>query len=690
MSAPGYAQPGWTPPVPVGGVGLPRVAIDAAGNALAAWRDNSGVRAADYSATADVWSTPALLLPTADRGSEPFAAMNAAGRGLAVWTNFGPPQTTAVKAEYAVFSVQTRQWSARQTLADGFSVLGLGIDAAGNAIVALSRNLQGGVEFAAARYDVANGTWGTPATLRQTGASTQMRLVVSAGGDAFAVLEDVSFNGSIAVVRFDGAARVWQSPVSLGSCVTGDCDFGLVVAVAADGRALAGWAHDAGGALSIRTRLFENGAWTLLPDLPGGLETRVALGAGHGALTFFDRASATLRGATFDLSSRTWSTPADIGTTGPTRPASGPPSLPRVELALNEAGTGFVVWDVFTSGLPNAISAAAVSAATGQWSAPTALTTAGSIPSLAVSPAGGAIAAWWDQTATPAVTKASRYTVGSPLPVLAPAVVNRPNVTFVWTPPASGPAPSAYALSASLSAGGPPVAQLPVGTQTSFTVAAPDGTFFVRIIATVNGATVASNEIRVDVVPPVVPSAPQSFAATVNGNVITLAWAQPASSGGAVVTGYVLEAGSAAGTSNLGTLPFGDVTSFVSPAVPNGSYYLRVRARNAAGIGAATADTRVVVGPAPSGPPSLTGTGAPGGQVSLTWTAPTSGAAPTGYQLHAGSAPGASDVAVLNLPATTTSLAASGVPAGTYYIRVAAASAQGLGDVSNEVTLVVP
>lgn len=107
-------------------------------------------------------------------------------------------------------------------------------------------------------------------------------------------------------------------------------------------------------------------------------------------------------------------------------------------------------------------------------------------------------------------------------------------------------------------------------------------------------------------------------------------------------------------------------------------------------IGAATTDTRVVVGPPPPGAPSLTGAGSPGGNVTLSWTVPASGAAPTGYQLQAGTVPGASNAAVLTLPATATSFATTGVPAGTYYVRVAATSAQGLGDLSNEVTVVVP
>ncbi len=235
--------------------------------------------------------------------------------------------------------------------------------------------------------------------------------------------------------------------------------------------------------------------------------------------------------------------------------------------------------------------------------------------------------------------------------------------------------------------GGPPVASLPLGTQTSLTVAAPDGTFYVRIIATVNGSPVSSNEIHVVVAPPSVPSAPQGFSAGVGGSVITFAWQAPS---GSAVTGYVLEAGSGLGLSNLAILPLGDVTTFVTPPVPNGSYYVRLRGQNASGTGPPSNEVRVVVGPPPPSAPTLTGSGSLGGNVVLSWSTPSSGAAVTGYELHAGTAPGLSNIVVIPLPASQELLATSGVPPGTYYVRVVATSAQGLGEVSNEVALVVP
>ena len=276
-------------------------------------------------------------------------------------------------------------------------------------------------------------------------------------------------------------------------------------------------------------------------------------------------------------------------------------------------------------------------------------------------------------------------------PSLLPAAISRPYVTLAWTPPVSGPAPTAYTIVASASPDGPPIATLPAGLLTSVLVQAPDGGYFVRVIASVAGTTIPSNQIAVVVAPPPAPTAPLALGATVNGSSITLTWSAPANVAAAPVRTYVVEAGSAPGLVNLANFATGNAaTAFVSPPVPNGSYYVRLRARNESGTGPATADLRVVVGPPPPGPPTLTGSASAGGTVFLTWTHPTTGAAVTGYQLQAGTAPGLSNAAVVTLPATPEAFSAGGVPPGIYHVRVVATSALGLGVASNEIVLAVP
>ncbi len=77
-----------------------------------------------------------------------------------------------------------------------------------------------------------------------------------------------------------------------------------------------------------------------------------------------------------------------------------------------------------------------------------------------------------------------------------------------------------------------------------------------------------------------------------------------------------------------------------------------------------------------------------GGVATIGWQ-PALGA--TSYRLQAGTAPGLTNVLDTDMgTATGLTVPLGGVPAGTYYLRVAAMSACGLGAPSAEVALTVP
>jgi hypothetical protein len=75
-----------------------------------------------------------------------------------------------------------------------------------------------------------------------------------------------------------------------------------------------------------------------------------------------------------------------------------------------------------------------------------------------------------------------------------------------------------------------------------------------------------------------------------------------------------------------------------------------------------------------------------GNAVSLQWSENPLGMAPTGYVVRAGSGPGLSDVAVLQLPATARSFAVV-APTGTYFVRLAAFNSFGASPEAGELEL---
>lgn len=188
----------------------------------------------------------------------------------------------------------------------------------------------------------------------------------------------------------------------------------------------------------------------------------------------------------------------------------------------------------------------------------------------------------------------------------------------------------------------------------------------------------------------VVPGTPQDLSVNVSGNTVTLAWNAP-STGGAP-TGYVINASLSPGGSLVASLPVSN-TSVLLNDVPNGVYYVHVRAVNIDGTSGPSNEIIVAVpsgsGGCTSRPNAPTNPAATvaGNLVTLSWSAPLGGCAATTYAVQAGSAAGLSDIAVLNVGAAT-SLSVS-APSGTYYVRIVAMNAFGGSVGSVEIVVTV-
>lgn len=261
-----------------------------------------------------------------------------------------------------------------------------------------------------------------------------------------------------------------------------------------------------------------------------------------------------------------------------------------------------------------------------------------------------------------------------------------------WTSPPQNAATS-YRIEVGTAPGRSDVSSFTTGATSSFTLSdLSPWTYYFRVRGVNDaGAGEASNEVAVALqAASGGADAPQNLQAVVNGNFFQLTWQAPPDVAG--VSGYVLEAGSTSGHSNLAVLGIAD-TSFSSPVVPNGRYYLRVRAVRAGAAGSASNEVTVSVGgvSAPCVTPPMTPAGfsvaANGTVVSAVWQ-PGSGEPPTGYLLEVGSAAGRRDLAVLNFNASTTSFG-SPAPNGTYVFRIAALNSCGASPASPEMSVTI-
>jgi hypothetical protein len=213
---------------------------------------------------------------------------------------------------------------------------------------------------------------------------------------------------------------------------------------------------------------------------------------------------------------------------------------------------------------------------------------------------------------TRTVTANFRQTVPAVLgaPTSFTASSSGANITLTWS--AGSGRPTSYVIEAGTSSGKADIVSFNSGSATSFaTGGIANGLYYLRVYAT-DGSTMspASDEAVLQVgACTSAPTAPTSMNVSVTGSTFVIAWIPGVLAGGRVTadraTNYLIDAGSSAGSSNLASGV--DITTGVV-AVPGGrhqggnqnqlswsfsglgagSYYLRVRAKNACGTSGAS------------------------------------------------------------------------------------------------------
>jgi len=219
----------------------PRVAIDAAGNAVAVWA-GATVQAAFRSASTGTWSA-AVDIGGESTGSAPELTMNAAGDVVAAWVAFRIGGGALSEWIDAAYRPADGSWSAPTTVStpgSNFQDVHVGLDGAGNALVAWTdlHPADHSVVQTASRSAV-TGAWQAPVNVvaPQPGRFAFFTdLALDDAGNAVAVW--TSTLGLEAALR-PGASGRWQPPTTVAALPSG----GYRVGVGMDGAggALATW-----------------------------------------------------------------------------------------------------------------------------------------------------------------------------------------------------------------------------------------------------------------------------------------------------------------------------------------------------------------------------------------------------------------------------------------------------------------
>jgi hypothetical protein len=273
-------------------------------------------------------------------------------------------------------------------------------------------------------------------------------------------------------------------------------------------------------------------------------------------------------------------------------------------------------------------------------------------------------------------------------PTIAAVGVSGTVATISWEAATSGAIPSSFAIEGG-PAGGPVVARL-TAAKTARSIATgplPAGDYFVQVRArNAAGEGLPSGPVRFSVGAATPPGAPTAITADVQGSVVRVAWT--AAAAGAAAERFSVEARPAQPPGGaffpIGRAAAGEsAIALVVPPAFHGAYVVRVRALNAAGSSAPSADVSVAPSAcvAPPQAPAAFDAMVTGPLAELRWTASVGGA--ERYVVEVGSESGEA-----NLGSFTTDGPILGwkveAPVTAYFVRVRGQNGCGIGPASPE------
>jgi hypothetical protein len=328
----------WSPPRALGSGIEPVVALDPSGRAVVVWAGSRGIEAA-VGAAGGGWSKPAVVSPERF-GFGPEVAVDAAGEAIAIW--HGPdPRDSIVR----VATLKPgRRWSAgRKLSADGRNAVApqIAVDPAG-AAAAVWRRRDGHRSIVEAATRTAAGAWSGPTALSAAGEnSVAPAVAIDPAGESVAIWK--RFDGAHSIVQSASraAGAAWSRPVNLSA--PGRNAEEPEVAIDPAGEATAVWERFDGRFDRIQSASRRRGgSWSKATDLSGrgrsSHEPQVAVDAAGEVIAAWQRTTgggpevqAVLRPA-----GSPWAGPTGLG------PSTG--GFEELDVGISAGGEALVVW----------------------------------------------------------------------------------------------------------------------------------------------------------------------------------------------------------------------------------------------------------------------------------------------------------------------------------------------------------
>lgn len=378
-----------------GGANEPQIAFDTQGNAIAVWYQADGavlnIMANRYKAGIG-WGTATLIEQGANSAYLPKIAMDAQGNAIAVWLQSDGRFDRIMVNRFTPLAGWTGEVAIDTGTSDAFFHPQIAMDASGNALVVWPQRDGATLSIMANRYDAALG-WGVAAPI-ETGAetATSPQVAMDANGNAIAVWHHRDATSFSVIANRYTAGIGWGNAQAIEASPNNAVN--PQVAFDAQGRAMAIWAQFDGTDYSVMANRYTPvsgwGTASAIETRAGqALSPMLAINANGDAFAVWFQAD----GAIYSIMANRYTPASGWGTAELIESAAIDAFDPRI--AIDKNGNALAVW-MQTDGFISSIVANRYTAGVGWGVAAVIKAGAGNVLSaqLAMDPQGNAFAVW--------------------------------------------------------------------------------------------------------------------------------------------------------------------------------------------------------------------------------------------------------------------------------------------------------